>query len=181
MGKWGTVGEKTTKWRKSSEITFQKGCAKMAGEREELIFSGYFERTLDDKGRLAIPARLRTQLEKAQSKDEVVYVHYSVAYNSIRIYPYDGWIEFVQPKIDAIEDHDKRVMMMRTLYHFTEEQKMDAQGRILVNKKLAKALGIEKGVSIIGEGRGIEITALKEEENFSLDSEQMDFLKSIIH
>ncbi|MCQ2471475.1 MAG: hypothetical protein MJ147_05495 [Clostridia bacterium] len=153
----------------------------MASERDELIFSGYFERTLDEKGRLAIPARLRSQLEKAQSKDEVVYVHYSLAYNSIRIYPYDGWIEFVQPKIDAIEDHDKRVLMMRTLYHFTEEQRMDAQGRILVNKKLAAKLGIEKGVSIIGEGRGIEITALKEDDNMDLDDEQFEFLKSIIH
>ncbi|MCQ2479799.1 MAG: hypothetical protein MJ120_04080 [Clostridia bacterium] len=153
----------------------------MASERDELIFSGYFERNLDEKGRLAIPARLRSQLEKAQSKDEVVYVHYSLAYNSIRIYPYDGWIEFVQPKIDAIEDHDKRVLMMRTLYHFTEEQRMDAQGRILVNKKLAAKLGIEKGVSIIGEGRGIEITALKEDDNMDLDDEQFEFLKSIIH
>lgn len=58
---------------------------------------------------------------------------------------------------------------------------MDAQGRILVNKKLAAKLGIEKGVSIIGEGRGIEITALKEDDNMDLDDEQFEFLKSIIH
>lgn len=154
----------------------------MAEERTtDLIFSGYFERSLDDKGRLAIPARLRTQLEKAQSKDEVVYVHYSLAYNSIRIYPYDGWMQFVQPKIDAIEDNDKRVLMMRTLYHFTEEQRMDAQGRILVNKKLASALGIEKNVSVVGQGRGIEIAALKDIDITDISDEQLDFLKSIIH
>lgn len=156
----------------------------MAGENNftDLIFSGYFERTLDDKFRLSVPARLRTQLEKAQSKDEVVYVHYSVAFNSIRIYPYDGWMEFVQPKIDAIENNEDRVRMMRTLYHFTEEQKMDAQGRLTINKKLAKLLGIEKNVCIIGEGRGIEIAALKEEdETGKLADDELEFLKSIIH
>lgn len=154
----------------------------MENKGGDLIFSGYFERSLDDKGRLAIPARLRSQLEKAQSKDEVVYVHYSVVYNSIRIYTYDGWMAFVQPKIDSIEDPDERVRMMRTLYRLTEDQRMDAQGRILINKKLAQVVGIDKNVSICGVGRGIEIEALKPaEESFDFKDDEVDFLKSIMH
>lgn len=147
-----------------------------------LIFSGYFERNLDDKSRLAIPARLRSQLEKAQSKDEVIYIFYSTVYNVIKIYTYDGWMSFVQPKIDAIENPDERVRMMRTVYRFTEEQKMDAQGRILINKKLAQLLGIDKSVSICGVGRGIEIAALESaEESFDLKDDEVDFLKNIMY
>lgn len=156
----------------------------MADEKNSgnLIFSGYFERSIDDKGRLAIPARLRTQLEKAQSKDEVIYVFYSTVYKVIRIYTYDGWMSFVQPKIDEIEDPDDRVRMMRTLYRFTEDQKLDSQGRISINKKLAEVLEIEKNVSICGMGRGIEIAALVDkEETFELKDDEVDFLKSIMH
>lgn len=154
----------------------------MENSSNNLIFSGYFERNLDDKGRLAIPARLRSQLEKAQSKDEVIYVFYSTVYKTIRIYTYDGWMSFVQPKIDAVEDPDDRVRMMRTVYRFTEDQKMDAQGRILINKKFAQLLGIDKSVSICGMGRGIEIAALESaEESFELKEDEVDFLKSIIY
>lgn len=154
----------------------------MENNSNNLIFSGYFERNLDEKGRLAIPARLRSQLEKAQSKDEVIYVFYSTVYKTIRIYTYDGWMSFVQPKIDAVEDPDDRVRMMRTVYRFTEDQKMDAQGRILINKKFAQLLGIDKSVSICGMGRGIEITALESvEESFELKEDEVDFLKSIIY
>lgn len=148
---------------------------------KEQIFSGYFERNLDDKGRVAIPARLRSQLSQAQDKDEIIYVFYNVVYNSIKIYTYDGWITFVQPKIDAIKDPDERNRMMKKTYRFLEEQKMDAQGRILLNRKLAKAMGIEKGVSICGVGRGIEISALTgDEDDIDLLPDERDFIKDVM-
>lgn len=156
----------------------------MADEKNigNMLFTGYFERNLDDKGRLSIPARLRSQLEKAQSKDEVVYVFYSTVYKVIRIYTYDGWMSFVQPKIDEIENPDDRMRMMKVLYRFVEDQKLDAQGRIPINKKLAALLGIGKNVSICGMGRGIEVAALEtKEESFELESDEIDFLKSIMY
>ncbi len=153
----------------------------MENSLNNLIFSGYFERSLDEKFRLSIPARLRTQLEKAQDKDEVIYIFYSTVYKVIRIYTHDSWISFIQPKLDAIEDPDERLQMTRAVYRFTETQKTDSQGRIAVNKKLASLIGIEKNVSICGMGRGIEIAAADDvQDSYEVTEKEESFLKGLM-
>lgn len=142
------------------------------------LFTGNFERTLDDKFRVAVPARLRSQLENAQSRDDVIYVFYHLVYKRIMIYTVDGWYQYAQPLLDAIEDLDKKAQMREFIYKHLYEQRLDVQGRIKLEQKYFKTMGIEKSVEILGSGRSITIKAPEKDEQL-LSEEEAAFMKQI--
>ena len=145
------------------------------------LFVGDCKRSLDDKNRLSIPARFRTQLERAQKEYDAIYVFCLPHRNAIRIYTYDGWMEFAQPKIDAIPDAEKRLEITKQIYALLDEQTVDAQGRITIKKSFAKAVGIETNVDISGIGRGLEITAAKPEtDTFDVKPDTATFINDML-
>lgn len=149
---------------------------KLIMEERKLNFAGNFQRTLDEKNRMAIPARLRSQLEEAQRKDEVFYLFCHAGSKAIRVYTYDSWLSFIQPKIDALSGDPLRVEKTRAVYRMLDEQRLDGQGRITINKKFASIIGLEKNAEILGSGRYIEITAQVDEKDISSNEEVDLFL-----
>lgn len=149
--------------------------------KRDLIFTGTFKRTLDEKNRLAIPARLRTQLERAQDEYECVYVVCAPELNVIKIYSYDGWMKFAQPKIDSISDPIKKQKITEEVYKMVEEQRLDGQGRITINKAFARIVGIKKNVKILGMGRGIQISAIEDDEDeFDISEDGKNFITGLL-
>ncbi len=145
------------------------------------IFTGGCHRSLDDKNRISIPTRYRTQLERAQKEYDAIYVFCLPHHDAIRVYTYDGWMEFAQPKIDAIPDAKKRLAFTKKIYGLLDEQTIDSQGRIKIKKEFLKAVGIEKSVDISGIGRGFEIKAAQPEVNiFDISDEEADFINEIL-
>ena len=144
-----------------------------------VIFTGNEERTLDDKSRVAIPARLRSQLEKEQDRNEVIYVFYSIVYKRIMIYTVEGWYDYAQPLLDEIEDPDEKMEMKDFLYDHVYEQRLDSQGRIKLESKYFDIMNISKKVKIQGSGRGITIKAPTEEKIGDLSEKQIAFMKRI--
>lgn len=143
------------------------------------LFSGNYERLLDDKFRVAIPARLRTQLETEQSRDEVIYVFYHVVFKRIMIYTVDGWYNFAQPLLDEIEDLDKKAKMREFIYKHLYEQRLDVQGRIKLEQKYFELMGIEKSVEILGSGWSITMKAPEKTKAITIDEEEAQFMKRI--
>lgn len=145
------------------------------------IFVGSCQRSLDDKNRLSIPTRFRTQLERAQKEYDAIYVFCLPHHNAIRIYTYDGWLEFAQPKLDSIPDAKERMKRTQQIYALLDEQSVDAQGRIKIDKKFLKAVGIEKNVQLTGIGRGIQLTAVADETDvFNLTQDSQDFIDNLL-
>lgn len=145
------------------------GMEQTAEIKRDIIFTGSFKRTLDDKNRMAVPARLRSQLERAQDEYECVYVVCVPGLSVIRIYTYDGWMKFAQAKIDAIENPIEKQKITEEVYKMVEEQRLDGQGRITINKLFAKKVGIKKNVQILGMGRGIQLSASEDDDEDDLD------------
>ena len=153
----------------------------MEEKKRDFLFSGTFNRTLDEKNRLAIPARLRSQLEKAQSEDEVIYVFCHPRSKVIRIYTYDSWMNFAQSIIDKIDDPLKRADITDAIYSLLEEQKIDGQGRIPINKDFSKLIGLEKNAVVRGLGRSIQIKpAVEVEKKFEFSDEQNFYIDQML-
>lgn len=152
------------------------------GIKRDIVFTGSFKRTLDEKSRMAVPARLRSQLERAQDEYECVYVVCVPGLSVIRIYTYDGWMRFAQAKIDAIKDPIEKHKMTEEVYKMVEEQRLDGQGRITINKNFAKKVGIKKNVQILGMGRGIQLSATEddEEEDLTISEAGENFITSLL-
>jgi MraZ protein len=113
-------------------------------------FLGTFEHTLDAKGRLAIPAKLRNTLgEKAvltRSPDRCLV-----------LYPMDEWNRLTQ-QLSQLSRADRNA---RDLRHFifggASECEIDAQGRIIVPAMLREYATLEGDVVTAGMDTYIEI------------------------
>ena len=102
--------------------------------------TGEFEHTLDAKGRLAIPARLRDEL------GSVFYVTLSMD-RCLSAYSAENWQKF-SDKVDAMPFVKQR--KMRPLFAFAARCEVDGQGRILLPQNLREWAGLTKNVTVVG-------------------------------
>ena len=113
--------------------------------------TGEFEHTIDAKGRLFIPARLRSQL------GEVFYVTVSME-KCLSAYSMDSWEAFTR-KCDAMPYVKQR--KMRPLFALAARCEIDGQGRILLPQNLRSFAGLEKDVAVVGCNNHAEIWDLQ--------------------
>lgn len=111
---------------------------------------GHYEHTLDDKGRLAIPAKFRDRLG-----DAVVLTNGHGM--CILGYPAAEW-ELVEKAMDGLSAARKEdVDLLRLIYSRAEDCEIDKQGRILLPAKLREYAQIKDAVMVVGMGRWFEI------------------------
>ena len=115
-----------------------------------MSFVGSFKHSLDAKKRVFIPSKFREELG-----DEFYITRKFHDYLSI--YTADDWEDFVDrisklPEADAEELQD---------FVLGSAQKCvpDSSGRIILDEKLLKLVGIEKNIAFVGTGRQIRVWA----------------------
>lgn len=113
---------------------------------EGVNVTGEYQHTLDAKGRLFIPARLRDEL------GEVFYVTVSMD-RCLSAYSAGSWQAF-SDKVDAMPYVKQR--KMRPLYANAAKCELDAQGRILLPQKLRDYAGLTKNVTVVGSNNHAE-------------------------
>ncbi|HVO86416.1 MAG TPA: hypothetical protein VMT23_01645 [Candidatus Binatia bacterium] len=113
----------------------------------------YFERRLDDKHRLTIPAELRAEFASG-----VVITQGFAKY--LHLYPKSVWEELVEPALsgnildEATADLNVRFRMGKV------ESEIDAkQGRVPLPKHLLDHAGIDREVVAVRAGRYWRVTA----------------------
>ena len=109
--------------------------------------TGEYMHTLDAKGRLAVPSRLRDEL------GGVFYVTLSMD-RCLSAYSAESWQRF-SDKVDAMPFVKQR--KMRPLFAFAARCETDAQGRILLPQNLRDYAGLTKDVTIVGCNNHAEI------------------------
>ena len=102
--------------------------------------TGEYQHTLDNKGRIFIPARLRDEL------GQVVYVTLSMD-RCLSAYSTENW-EALTEKVNALPYVRQR--KMRPLFAYAVRCDVDAQGRILLPMNLREWAGLEKNVTVVG-------------------------------
>ena len=109
--------------------------------------TGTYEHTIDAKGRLFIPAKLREEL------GDTFYLAMGVD-ACLAIYPQETWERFTEKFASLPMSQSKA---MRPLFANASKCELDSQGRIVVPQKLRQYAALDKDVVIIGVNDRAEI------------------------
>ena len=109
--------------------------------------TGTYEHSIDAKGRLFIPAKLREEL------GVTFYLAMGVD-ECLAIYPQETWNRFTE-KFASLPMSQSAAM--RPLFANASTCELDSQGRIVIPQKLRKYAGLEKDAVIIGVNDRAEI------------------------
>ncbi len=102
--------------------------------------TGEYQHSLDNKGRLFIPAKLRDEL------GEVFFITLSMD-RCLSAYSSEAWAAFSE-KVNAMPYVKQR--KMRPLFAHAARCELDAQGRVLIPQNLRDYAGFTKNVTVVG-------------------------------
>jgi MraZ protein len=113
------------------------------------MFVGEYEHTLDAKGRVAIPARFRAQMDRGAvvSKGKGA---------CLSVYTMDCWEE-KSNKLFADKSSDELRDLERRIYASANEIELDRQGRMVISAKLRDHAGLKTEITIAGVRDHFEI------------------------
>lgn len=111
--------------------------------------TGQYQHSIDAKGRLFIPAKLREEL------GDTFYVTIAGTDRCLAIYSEGEW-EKLTEKFDSLP-YSKAKTAIRSLYANAAKCEPDAQGRILLPQKLRAYAELEKDVVVAGVSKRAEI------------------------
>ncbi|HSN38642.1 MAG TPA: division/cell wall cluster transcriptional repressor MraZ [Burkholderiales bacterium] len=118
------------------------------------MFRGVAQLNLDNKGRLAVPARYRDALVERCGGHLVITAD---ADRCLLVYPLPDW-ELIQQKLEGLSNLDPRVReLQRRLIGFAVDVDMDGAGRVLISPALRQFAQLEKNVVLVGQGRKFEL------------------------
>jgi len=117
-------------------------------------FKGSYEYSVDSKGRINIPARLRKYVSPEANDTFIVTRGYE---QCLFVYPLDEWNKLEQSIRDLSPTNPKHRFFMRTLLERATESQLDGQSRIIIPKELLQFAGIENEVLILGVLERIEV------------------------
>jgi len=117
-------------------------------------FKGSYDYSVDSKGRINIPARLRKYVSPEANDTFVVTRGYE---RCLFAYPLDEWNKLEQSIRDLSPTNPKHRFFMRTLLELATESQLDGQARITIPKELLQFAGIENAVLILGVLERIEL------------------------
>lgn len=119
------------------------------------MFRGQFVHTIDQKGRISLPARFREALE--QSGDKRLIVTPAPFEPCLHLYPLKAWQAY-EESISDLPSLDPDIVRFRRLYISPAvDLEMDAGGRILISPAFRKKAELEKEALWAGMGRTAEL------------------------
>lgn len=112
--------------------------------------------SMDAKGRLAIPAKVRDALLAECGGRIVLTAH--TEQRCLLIYPEQQWQQLL-PQIEALPNiHPKSAKMQRVLLGYANPMEIDeSTGRILLPSTLREYAGLDKKLMLIGQGKKLEL------------------------
>ena len=132
------------------------------------MFLGKYKHTLDDKGRIFMPAKFRDEL--AGGMVATIGID-----RCISVYTKEEFSRF-KDRLDGASVTNQAVRQFsRIIYGFACECECDKQGRIMLSQELKDYAGIEKEAMIVGESKKIEIWNVdKWDEKYNIEAFSMD-------
>lgn len=116
-----------------------------------MSFNGEFRHTIDAKGRLIVPARMRDDLPG----DEVWLTWWLEG--CIAMWSAEGWAEIEGRLREQGQATKAARKVARKVHSSAHQDKVDRQGRISVPQRLRDEAGIERDCLVVGVGNHAEI------------------------
>ncbi|MFO7845242.1 MAG: division/cell wall cluster transcriptional repressor MraZ [Balneolaceae bacterium] len=129
-------------------------------------FKGEYEHSVDSKGRVAFPAKLRKALSPDANEQFTILRGIEPC---LYLYPGDEW-EKVEEKLSEISNFSERGRTVkRNFLRYAEDLSLDKQNRIPIPSQLKEYAGIDGTAIFIGNGEMIEVWSPEKLE--AIDSE----------
>jgi len=114
------------------------------------VFIGEYEHSVDEKGRLVLPAKFRARLADGcvvtRGQEGCLYV-----------LPRAEW-QTMADEVSRLPLTDRRGRNWgRIFFGFSEELSLDKQGRVMLPAKLRQWAGIDKDVAVVGVNTRVEL------------------------
>jgi MraZ protein len=137
-----------------------------------LSFTGEFRHTIDAKGRLIVPSRLREELEN----DQLVLTLWLDG--CIALWSGDGWRHLERQLLDQPRRNPSARAVVRAIVASAHQDSVDRQGRITVPPQLRDRAGIARDVVVTGMLDHAEIWSPERwtEEQSKVEAERLDDL-----
>ncbi|MCK5132981.1 MAG: division/cell wall cluster transcriptional repressor MraZ [Candidatus Sabulitectum sp.] len=113
-------------------------------------FIGTHRHTLDDKGRVSVPAQFRRQLTA-----EDLYLNVGME-GCLVLYPSERWQELEEKLLSLPRNRETR-FFVRSLAQNLRAVSVDSQGRISIPVELAEKAGITSDVMFLGKFDTMEL------------------------
>lgn len=131
-------------------------------------FKGEYEHSVDSKGRVSFPARLRKYLDPAAQERFTILRGLE---KCLYLYPEDRWADVEDKLLSKNQFSKKNRMVTRNFLRTAEDVVLDNQNRIALPSKLMEFAEISSKAIFIGSGDRIEIWSPEalEQEDAGLD------------
>jgi len=131
------------------------------------MFLGEYQRSLDNKGRLFIPAKFRENLSKG-----VAILSKGFDEKCLFLYSIENWEELVKKITNVPVTKINTQEFSRWFFKSAHEEVIDGQGRIKIDKSLMEFAGFKKDVVLVGVSTRAEVWSLESWENYSKTAEE---------
>ncbi len=138
--------------------------------RQNAVFVGEFEHTVDTKGRIFVPVKFRDELGSA------IYISCSFS-GCVTVYTEKSWNELSEKILSALPAINGEAAK-RSIFRRTQSAEIDSGGRILLTSKVREHANIGKNAVIVGMGDRIEIWSAEKYEQL-VDEENIDDIKTL--
>jgi MraZ protein len=129
------------------------------------MFMGEYQHSLDEKGRLIVPAKFREDLGEQ-------FIITRGLDNCLFVYPVAQW-KILEEKIKELPTaHADTRAFVRMFFSGAVEAELDKQGRVVIPQQLREHAKIDRDVYVIGISTKVEVWAKETWENYSTQAQQ---------
>ncbi len=133
------------------------------------LFTGEYECKLDDKGRLTLPAKVKSKLPEVSGNQLILSLGLEPC---LVLYP---MVEYrkIYSRIAAMNEFNEEFrILQRNFFRRIAEVELDGAGRLLIPKTMAKYARLEKELMLVGMGNRIELWNAGMYEEFIINDNQ---------
>jgi MraZ protein len=118
------------------------------------MFRGAAKVTLDVKGRMVLPARVREALAKLPERQLVATVDRD---RCVLIYPLDDWQRLQDELLKLPNLHPESRWLQRLMVGYATDLELDGHDRVLIPGELRDFTGLQRDALLIGQGNHLEL------------------------
>lgn len=132
------------------------------------LLTGEYNNTMDEKGRLAFPSKLRTELNQ-----NVLIVTASYMDHCLQLFTTEEW-EIIKGRLMASASpfNKKNLNVLRRFIAPAQEVEFDKAGRLSIPQSLREYAGLSKDCTILGIDRFMEVWDSDKYREYLANSEE---------
>ena len=120
-----------------------------------LLLTGEYQHTVDEKGRVLVSTKLRSQID-AERHGSNFYIVLG-ANGILCLYPERHFEELALSVAPETTAADEAVLFERMTFGLANKVELDSQGRLLLNDRLRNRAGLKDQITLIGVRDHIEL------------------------